>query len=143
MLHERIGKKAKIVYEGGPKGEEPIDSTEGEVREVTLGLGFLPKGIDEAFQEMAVGEERVVTVPPEKGFGNYDPDGVKEYPRFYIENGEKLTVGDVVTWRNPASGAAVPARVVNANETAVQLDLNHPFAGKVLEYRLKLVGIAE
>ena len=42
---------------------------------------------------------------------------------------------------NPASGKAIPVRVVNADAQLVTLDFNHPFAGKELTYWLRLESI--
>lgn len=92
---------------------------------------------------MQIGEKRTVVIPPKEGFGEYDDDGVRHYPRMYIDNGVEVSAGDIVTWVNPASGREIPARVLAADERDVTLDLNHPFAGKTLQYELELISMVD
>lgn len=139
---ERIGRVVKALYKGGPTGEEPLDDhSAGEPEELVVGVGQLPRGIDEALLDMEAGEERTIIIPCEKGFGPYDPQGVQTYPRAAIEGGEKLQLGDVFPWTNPASGQPIPVRVVKADDQLVTIDFNHPFAGKELTYWLRLVSV--
>ena len=57
--------------------------------------------------------------------------------------GSELEEGDVFQWKNPASGLPIPVRVIEAREHAVLVDFNHPFAGKTLEYWLKLEKVVD
>ena len=49
--------------------------------------------------------------------------------------------GDVMFHRNPEDGNRQPAFVVETTKDNVKIDLNHPFAGKTLEYWIKLVDV--
>ena len=49
----------------------------------TLGRGEVIPGFEEAIMGMSVGEEKTFTVPPEKGYGRYDPMNIQELPRIY------------------------------------------------------------
>lgn len=139
----RIGKVALVHYCGGASGENPVDDcSTGEPERVVLGVGELPRGMDEAFLDMEVGETRTVVIPCERGFGEHDPNGVQTYSRTFAEGFENLRVGDVVFWTNPVSGRRIPVRVVEADDRMVTLDYNHPLAGKELTYQLELVGMA-
>lgn len=138
----RIGRKAQVFYKGGISGEEPIDNhSHGNPVELVLGVGDVPPGLDRAFLEMSVGEERTVVIPPSLGYGEHDKAGVQIYPRTLSPAFEKIHTGDVVAWTNPASGKAIPVRVVNADAQLITLDFNHPFAGKELTYWLRLESI--
>jgi FKBP-type peptidyl-prolyl cis-trans isomerase 2 len=101
----------------------------------------VPPGIDEALYEMEIGEQRKVLIPPERGYGFHDPQGVRVYPRSMIPGGDELELGSVISWANPVNGAALPVRVIEVVPDYVKLDFNHPLAGKTLEYWLELVGI--
>lgn len=137
----RVGRVAHVKYVGGVTGEVPVDVHEDEALEVVLGVGGLPRGIDHAFMEMEIGEKRTVVIPPEDGFGFHDPQGVATYPRVFIEGGERLKRGDVFAWTNPVSGRPIPVKCVDADESSVVIDFNHPLAGKQLTYSLELVSV--
>ncbi len=145
MVHEdRTGKTVRAYYKGGPTGEQAIDDhSTGRPEELIVGVGQLPKGLDEALLDMEVGEERTVVILPEKGFGPHDPHGVQIYPRAFIDNGDRLKAGDAFPWINPASGCPIPVRVVEADDQLVTIDFNHPFAGKELTYWVKLVSVGQ
>lgn len=139
---EHIGRTAFVRYQGGATGEEPCDNfAKDKPVEVVLGVGELPKGIDDAFLSMEVGEERRATIPCSLGFGEYDSSGVQTYSRAYAEGFETLEAGDIITWTNPASGMRIPVRVIEADAQLITLDFNHPLAGKELTYWLQLVDL--
>lgn len=139
---DRIGRKARVFYKGGVTGEKPLDDrSQGNPVELVLGVGDVPPGLDNAFLEMGVGEERTVVIPPSLGYGERDRGGVQVYPRTLSPAFEKVGVGDTVAWTNPVSGRAIPVRVVGADAQLVTLDFNHPFAGKELTYWLRLESI--
>jgi FKBP-type peptidyl-prolyl cis-trans isomerase 2 len=139
---DRRGRRALVYYRGGVQGEEVIDDfSTGQPAEILIGYGQIPPGIDELLLEMQVGEERIVTLPPEKTYGQHDPAGVESYARLSIEGGATLQTGDWLTWTNPNSRRRIPVRVTATTTDTVTLDFNHPLAGKHLEYWIKLVDI--
>ena len=87
----RIGRKAQVFYKGGISGEEPVDNhSHGNPVELVLGVGDVPPGLDRAFLEMSVGEERTVVIPPSLGYGEHDKAGVQIYPRTLSPAFEKI-----------------------------------------------------
>lgn len=138
----RSGQYALVHYRGGAAGEEPIeDHSMGEPVKICIGAGEVPLGIEDALYEMEIGEQRIVMVPPARAYGDYDPEGIRVYPRSFIKNGDKLEAGTVFPWTNPASGKDIPVRVIEATDDYVKIDFNHPFAGKSIEYWLELVDL--
>jgi FKBP-type peptidyl-prolyl cis-trans isomerase 2 len=140
---DRIGRSAFILYRGGVKGEEILDDhSEGEPLRVIIGDNAVPKGIEALLHELQVGESREIEILPEQGYGYPSPDGIQWYPRTMVKGGEKLEVGDDVACPNKYDRRDVlPGRVVAATEDLVQIDVNHPFAGKTLVYWVKLVEL--
>ena len=140
----QFGKCAYIHYRGGVKGEVPVDDqSTGDPVKIILGAGQVVPGIEDALSTMAEGEERVIVVPPEEAYGRHDPDGVQVYPRTFIPFGYELDEGDVFGWTNPASGQQIPVKVIEAQPGSVKVDFNHPFAGKTLEYWIKVESIVD
>ncbi len=105
---------------------------------VVVGEEWVPKGLDEALVNLEVDKETTVEVPPEKGFGQRDPSKIRLIPMRRFMN-EKIT--PVPGSRVEIDGRSALVRSVGAGR--VQVDFNHPLAGKTLFYNLKLEKILE
>ena len=86
-------------------------------------------------------ESCTLLIPPEEGYGNADPKLVQWYPRSVLDHGYDMKKGSMVMWKSADGLAAKPAVIVDATEDTVQIDLNHPYAGKTLEYWVELVDL--
>lgn len=137
-----MGSVVSIRYQGGVKGEEPVDDRgTGEPLVVMVGDMKLPRGIEQALVGMEEGESKTVEVPPELGYGSYQEELAQWYPKTMIDDGYSLKKGDVVFWNNRQVGIKQPAFVTEETADTVRIDFNHPFAGKTLEYRIELVEV--
>jgi FKBP-type peptidyl-prolyl cis-trans isomerase 2 len=141
---ERSGKCALIRYRGGAVSERLAeDHSTGEPERIRIGIGAVPLGIDEALYDMAIGEQRTVLIPPAKAYGDYDPEGVQVYPCSFIPDGDSLEEGQIIGWKNPSNGVYLPVKVIRVEAGYVQLDFNHPLAGKTLEYWIELIDVVD
>ncbi|MFB6297466.1 MAG: peptidylprolyl isomerase [Salinirussus sp.] len=104
-----------------------------------VGRGEVIEGLDEAVVGMAPGEETTVTVPPERGYGPYDPDRVREYDRDAFESmvGQSPEVGLHVEAENGLHGD-----VTAVSDGTVQVDFNHELAGKRLVFEVEVLSVA-
>ncbi|MGV8084185.1 MAG: peptidylprolyl isomerase [Coriobacteriia bacterium] len=137
-------RRARINYRGSfHDGTVFCDQSDGEPLEVVLGARQLPEALDRAIADMEAGEER--SVEAGKAYGEYDENAVqRKVPRFEIPQGDDLEEGMSLMWTSPANrGMPVPIRVVRADEFTVDLDFNHPLAGKDLVYWVKVVEFSE
>ncbi|MEM2273356.1 MAG: FKBP-type peptidyl-prolyl cis-trans isomerase [Candidatus Bathyarchaeia archaeon] len=109
---------------------------EGEIYEpklVVLGEGWILKALDEAIQNIGVGQTATVEIPPEKAFGNRDPEKIKMYPlRRFLAQGISPRVG----MRVEVDGRIATIRAISGGR--VQLDFNPPLAGKTLIYEVTI-----
>lgn len=140
-MEDRAGKTAYIRYRGGVAGERPHDVRLDEPLAVRIGGHRVCKGIERALEQMEVGESCTLLIPPEEGYGNADPKLVQWYPRSVLDHGYDMKKGSMVMWKSADGLAAKPAVIVDATEDTVQIDLNHPYAGKTLEYWVELVDL--
>lgn len=105
----------------------------------TVGRNEVIDGLDAAVVGMAVGEEATVTVPPEDGYGEHDPERVREYD---VDEFEAM-VG-----REPAIGLHVEARndlhgdVTALVDDTVEVDFNHELAGRTLVFDVRVIEVA-
>lgn len=99
-----------------------------------VGSNFILPGLNDALKEMKVGEKKTVDIPPEKAFGNRNPDLIKLIPESrFKKQGVNATPGSFVTINR------IKGKIISVDGGRVKVDFNHPLAGKVLEYELKIL----
>ena len=97
---------------------------------VVIGAGWVLKGLEERLKEMEVGEQKTVELPPEEAYGPRDPKKVIMLPaKVLSQKGMVPRVGQRVQLEGLGWGTV---RAVGSGR--VQIDLNHPLAGKTLIY---------
>ena len=125
---ESVAKDAKLY-----RGEERY-----EPFFIIVGEGWVPKGLDEALTGIEVGKPSTVELPPERGYGVRDPKKVRLVPlRKFTAEGIAPVPGLQVN----LDGKSAQVRSVGAGR--VQVDYNHPFAGKTLIYDLTVEKVIE
>lgn len=138
----KAGQTVYLHYRGGVRGEEPVDDrSTGEPLVVVLGDLRLPRGIEEAVMEMDPGQECTIEISPERGYGRYQERLVQWYPKPMLKDGYSLKIGDVLFYSNPEDGSRQPGFVTDLTQDAARIDFNHPFAGKTLEYWIRLEDV--
>ena len=105
---------------------------------VILGEGWVPKGLEEALTGLEPGKASTVELPPEKGYGIRDPKKVRLVPlRKFTAEGITPVPGLQVN----LDGKTAQVRSVGAGR--VQVDYNHPFAGKTLIYDITVEKVIQ
>jgi peptidylprolyl isomerase len=135
-------KDTVVVHYTGKLGNgEVFDSSEGrEPLEFTMGAGQLIPGFEKAVKGMAVEESKTFDIPCEEAYGKVREDLHYEVPRNNFpehinpEPGMRLSMGT-------SDGQEIPVTVTNVGEQSVNLDANHPLAGKDLTFEVKVVEI--
>jgi FKBP-type peptidyl-prolyl cis-trans isomerase 2 len=103
-------------------------------RLVIVGEGFVLKGLDERLSGLKLEELAEVEIPPEDAFGERSPENVRILPfRILRSKGVNPVVGQQVE----LDGRNAVVRSIGAGR--VQLDYNHPLAGRNLEYEIKAI----
>ena len=107
---------------------------EGEIYEpklVVIGEGWVLKSLDESLTSMEIEKPNSVEIPPDKAFGQRDPEKVKRISlRHLAEKGINPTLGMRVEY----DGKMATVRALGAGR--VLLDFNPPLAGKTLVYEV-------
>lgn len=134
------GDTIKVHYEGSLDDGTPFDSSiqRGEPLEFTVGAGQLIAGFDEAVVGMAVGDEKVIHLEAEAAYGVWNAEAVRRFPVDQYPEGQTPKEGMTVALSMP-NGQQVPAIICEVTETEVALDLNHPLAGKALNFKIQIV----
>jgi peptidylprolyl isomerase len=105
---------------------------------VVVGEGWLPKGLEEGLIGLEQGSKVTLELPPEKAYGLRDPSKVKLLPlrRFKAQGITPLPGMEI-----EIDGKPVLIRASGAGR--VQVDYNHPLAGKTLIYEVSVEKILE
>ncbi len=106
-----------------------------EPLEFTVGAGQMIPGFDNGVVGMKIGEEKIVTIPPEEAYGERSGEKVQEIPRANIQG--ELQVGSII------SAPGVQGRVLEVNDEVVKVDFNHELAGKTLVFKITLRDITK
>jgi len=143
MTKVKKGNKIKVEYTGTLEDGTVFDSSEkqGAPIEFTVGEGQVIQGFDDAVVDMEKGEEKEITIPPEKAYGNYHAELVKELSKDSFPEKQEFTVGMIFVM-NTQEGKQIPFRISKVTDTTVTVDLNPPLAGKTLNIKLKIVDVA-
>jgi peptidylprolyl isomerase len=100
---------------------------------VIVGEGFVLRGLDERLPGTPFNEETVIEIPPEEAFGERNAADVQMIP-YRILRSKGV---------NPVIGAELeidgrPAIVRSIGAGRVQVDYNHPLAGRRIIYKVKV-----
>jgi len=94
--------------------------------------------LEVALEGMVAGDTTAVTVPPDKGFGDRDPERIVNVPRSQFDF--DIGVGAVVQAVLPAGGTH-HLQVIDLTDTTVTLDGNHPLAGKTISFDVTVESV--
>jgi FKBP-type peptidyl-prolyl cis-trans isomerase SlyD len=105
-----------------------------EPRLISVGEGWVLKGLDEALTSTDVGQKLSIEISPDKGFGERDTNKVRMIPQRKLgEKANEIKVGDVVEL-DDRTGIV---RYIGSGR--VQIDYNHRLASRVLVYDVNVV----
>ena len=105
------------------------------------GQGQMIPGLERELTGLHVGDSKEVAVSPADGYGEVDPAAFVEVPKAQLPKDMTPTVGMILRGVNP-DGKNFRAKINEIKDTSVVLDLNHPLAGKTLNFQVKVTDIA-
>lgn len=98
-------------------------------------------GLEEAMLGREKGDVFSVTIPPEKGYGLRQDNRQQRVPIKHLLLAKKAKVKAGMTVHVQTDRGPVLATVVKAGKFTVDVDLNHPFAGKSLQFDVEIVDL--
>jgi len=135
------GQTVSVHYIGTLDDGTQFDNSydRGAPLEFEVGVGKVIPGFDQALLGMSIGETRSVALPMDEAYGPINEEAFQTLPRDAFPREMELSEGLQVQGQGPAG--PVIATVVAASENEVQLNMNHPLAGKNLNFKIELVSI--
>ncbi len=133
------GNKVKVHYTGTFEDGSVFDSSEGkDPIEFTVGEHKVVKGFENAVIGMEKDQEKEIKIQPEDAYGPRHEQLVKEVPKTMVPPGQEVKIGMVLGLQSQ-DGHKLMAKVLEITDDKLKLDLNHPLAGKVLNFKIKLI----
>jgi len=119
-----------------------VETSREHVPVVALyGYGNLVPGVEQALAGRTAGDRFEVRVSPENGYGERREGQVRRVQKKHLENSKQLRPGQTVVLRSQQG--AVHGTVTKVGRTVVDVDLNHPYAGLTLAFRIEVLEVRE
>ena len=134
------GQWVKVEYEGTFDDGTVFDSTKmngGAPLKFQVGMGQLIKGFDSSVMDKNIGEEYTIRLEPSEAYGDLKEGMTQKVPKTQFPKGVDLQPGLMLMVMGPQG--QMPASIKSVEEDEVVIDLNHPMAGKVLNFNIKIV----
>ena len=104
----------------------------------TVGDGNLLPGFESPLMGLVDGDEREFSILPENAFGQHNPQNVQAVERNNFEDGE-LELGTMFSFQN--GDGELPGVVVEVQDNEVMVDFNHPLAGQIILFTVKIISV--
>ncbi|MBR1499170.1 MAG: peptidylprolyl isomerase [Bacteroidaceae bacterium] len=143
MSTENKNKYISVMYKlytnaAGDRPELVEETAEGEPFVFVSALGMTLDAFEAQIVPLTAGDDFNFTLAPADAYGEYEPTGRQAVPRNIFEINGKLDsrfiyVGAVVPLASP-DGARFNGTIVEIGKETVTVDINHPLAGKSLNF---------
>jgi FKBP-type peptidyl-prolyl cis-trans isomerase SlyD len=113
------------------KGDEPLSYLHGN--------GNLIAGLEAALEGKTAGESLKVSIPPAQAYGEWQKEKVISVDRGQFQGVEELQVGMQFTASDGVNDHLVTVTKIEGNNVTV--DLNHPLAGRTLNFDVSVLNV--
>jgi len=128
------------VSEGGEKVESSHDR--GEPLAFLVGKGSLIPGLEKALMGREANEKFSVDVAPSDAYGERRDDFTQRVPKKYFRDPDHLKPGQLEVL-SVSGGGQRQVTVMKVGSSVVDVDLNHPLAGKTLTFDVEIVDVRD
>jgi len=97
--------------------------------------------VETALNGKEEGESVKVSLAPAEGFGERDPELVRDEPRGRFPQNVKVGMQFQAEVSHEDHAHPVVFEVIEVGEETVKIDGNHPLAGRALDFRAKVVSV--
>ncbi|MEH6576684.1 MAG: peptidylprolyl isomerase [Amphritea sp.] len=142
MAEQLIAADSKVTLHFAIKLEngQVVDSNfEGNPATFIVGDGQLLEGFERPLLGMKSGDEAIIDISPEQGFGMSNPNNLQRLPRSQFKD-MALEPGLVISFADAGNGE-LPGVISEFNDQTVTVDFNHPLAGQHLKFEVKIINV--
>ena len=135
------GDEVEVEYTGSFDDGTVFDSSSGkEPLKFSVGKGMVIPGFDNAVVGLEKGDEKTIKIESKDAYGEINPALTKKIPRESLPKEQSPEVGMTLVLQAP-TGQKIPAKISEVGDKEVTIDLNHPLAGKRLNFKIKIVKV--
>ncbi len=141
----QIEKDAVVTffYQLSEEGGEALENNENAIPMAYLhGHGNILAGLETELEGLEAGTTKTITLPPEKAYGQYADNAEQRIPIKHIASKHKRLLPGTLVKVQTENGHK-DGKVVKAGKFMVNIDFNHPFAGKTLVFNVTIDSIRE
>lgn len=122
-------------------GEEVDTTRRGDPAMLTIGDGNLLPGFEEVLLGLRVGDDAQILLEADKAFGQRHSENVQVLRRDRFGADMVLEEGLMVSFSGP--GGELPGVVREVMEEHVEVDFNHPLAGRRIVFDVSIIDVRE
>ncbi|MFX1418117.1 MAG: peptidylprolyl isomerase [Promethearchaeota archaeon] len=137
----KIGDIIKVEYVGTFEDGTVFDSTElngGVPLKFEVGAGQIIQGFDKSVVGKSVEDEYFIRLDPSEAYGEYKEGFTQSISKDQFPAEQEPEPGLMILLIGP-QGQPFPATIKEVNDDIIIIDLNHPMAGKVLNFKIKII----
>ena len=105
-----------------------------------MGDGTLVEGLELGLYGLKAGDTQRLVLEPEQAFGLHDPAKLHQLSRSEFSRELELEPGVIIGFDTP-SGEELPGTVVSLTDALVEVDFNHPLAGRVVVFEVEIIAV--
>ena len=139
---QRIAKNTEVTLHFTlklPNGDV-VDTTTGKAPATfKVGDGSLLPGFEQSLFGLKAGDQRTFEIEPERGFGPGSTQNIQTMSRDNFTDME-LEIGLLIIFKD-AAGGEMPGVVKAIHDSIVEIDFNHPLAGKVITFEVEIIAV--
>ena len=132
----------RFHYTVGEAGASEVENSRaGDPIAILIGHRNIIPGVEKALLGREAGESFEVEVAPEEGYGVRNENATQRLSKKVFPKGASLEPGTQVVLKTNQGPRMVT--VTKVGMTVVDVDLNHPLAGKTLNFAIEVVDVRE
>jgi FKBP-type peptidyl-prolyl cis-trans isomerase SlpA len=138
-----VDKGTRVTLHFALKSEsgDVIDSNfDKDAATLEIGDESLPENFEAYLMGMKAGDKASYQVPPEKAFGQRNPNNLQTFKRHEFSADMVLDPGVIISFAD-ARQQELPGVVSRVEGDEVEVDFNHPLSGRTLTFDVEIIDV--
>jgi len=138
-------KIVKIDYVGTDENGVEFDNSvkRGQPLQFLCGFKQIIPGLENELIGMKTGDKKKVIVESGMAYGAHNASLIQKVPKEHLPKDMEVKVGMTLALKHPEQEQQIPAKVLKVGETEIELDMNHPLAGKTLTFDVEIKEVRD
>ncbi|MBE0448819.1 MAG: peptidylprolyl isomerase [Actinobacteria bacterium] len=134
------GSVVTLDYKAYVDGHMVDQTPPGQPLTYIQGSGQIIPGLEKRLEGLEKGDNKEITVPPEEAYGNYSEERVMHVPKEDLPSGIEPQVG-MELQATSQIGELFVGIITKVDPDHVDVDFNHPMAGRTLRFDVEVLDV--